>query len=114
MCPPIDALLTQAIALLDVLDSDDVKFDEVTFCGPSGRQLLPNQSKLRVKLRNPKTRFRVGKLLQWYRSEEVAEFDGDHGMPSWATFDNQIFDVTGMLFRPLIILAICMPPEETY
>ncbi|KAK9416099.1 hypothetical protein SUNI508_09872 [Seiridium unicorne] len=81
-------------ALLDVLDGDAVDFDDVTFCGENGRQLRTNETKLGAELRDPRMRFRVGKLLQWYRPDEVAEYNGIGGIPSWVIYRNRIFDIT--------------------
>ncbi|KAH6651985.1 hypothetical protein BKA67DRAFT_660758 [Truncatella angustata] len=84
-------------ALLDGLNYDNVETKNVTVCGPKGRQLRPEYTKLREELRKPGMRCRVGKLLPWYRREELAEFDGSKNMPSWVAMADAIFDITEYL-----------------
>lgn len=85
----------QNIALIDGQDWDKLNFEESTFCGPNGRQLLDNRTELRKQLRDPRMRFHLGKLLPWYRPEEIVEFDGSDEMPSWTAFGGRVFDLTG-------------------
>lgn len=83
------------IALLHGLEREGDEDEDIVFRGPNGFQLLPNRTELRRQMRDPRMRFKVGKLLQYYRPEEVVEFDGQDGMPSWVAFGGRIFDITG-------------------
>ena len=78
-----------------MLDDETLQVDDLTKCGPLGRQLSSSQDEIRAALRDSRTRFRVGKLLPKYRFAEVYENDGQDDAPSWIAHDDRVYDVTG-------------------
>lgn len=38
----------------------------------------------------------LGKVLQWIRAEEVAEYDGTDGKPLYVTLRGHVFNITGL------------------
>lgn len=75
---------------------DQLEADDLTVCGPLGRQLCSGQDEIRAALRDPRTRFGVGKLFPQYRWAEIAENDGKDEALSWVVHDDRVYDVTGM------------------
>jgi hypothetical protein len=61
-----------------------------------GRQLSPDsESLVAMDVREViKDHEPVGKLLQWIRQEEVAEFNGKDGKPLYVTLKHQVYDIT--------------------
>ena len=83
-------------ALLAVFGDDQLEADDLTVCGPLGRQLCSGQDEIKAALRDPRTRFGVGKLFPQYRWAEIAENDGKDEALSWVVQDDRVYDVTGM------------------
>ncbi|KAI4603528.1 hypothetical protein KJ359_003342 [Pestalotiopsis sp. 9143b] len=81
-------------ALLEVLDDDDLEFDDLTVCGLLGRQLRPGQDDIRASLRDPRTRFQVGKLFTEYRMADISAYDGRDDTPAWVVCGDCVFDIT--------------------
>jgi hypothetical protein len=68
--------------------------DAITY-GKNGRQLdnsIVSAEIRRVIRLDPKP---LGKVLQWVRAEEVAEYDGTSGKPLYVTLRGHVFNITG-------------------
>lgn len=74
-------------------------YSEIVTGSPIGPMLIRSGDRRVQALR---TRFRrsfqpIGKLFMQRRSEEVAEFDGEHGIRLWISIGLDVYDITGRL-----------------
>ncbi|KAI1864107.1 uncharacterized protein JN550_009127 [Neoarthrinium moseri] len=85
------------LKLLKQPQYQNYSFSDVTTCSKQGYRLLegdPNPIMSNLCGDMKENGVSKGKLLQWLRTEEVAEHDGKHGLPLYVTYKSQVFDVT--------------------
>jgi hypothetical protein len=89
--------LTVKIVLLKSKRFSEVDINDVTVCGDNGRQLLGSHLNSQAAAIRRALKEHVeprGKLLHLIRPEEILEYDGKDGMPSYVVFKGKVFDVT--------------------
>ncbi|KAI1861767.1 uncharacterized protein JN550_010707 [Neoarthrinium moseri] len=86
--------------ILKQLQHKDLEFAELVSCGKQGYRLydsgIARELRASIKTRKPR-----GKLLQWIRPEEVAEFNGANEMPTFVSFGGDVFDITDFQYASM-------------